>query len=154
MKKRILGVAAALLLLLPGCAGGGSIKTVDVQKAAKTLISSVKFQDQMSEVSQETAVKIYGIGSGDVVKAAVYESTGATAEEVAAFEAKDGKAADRVKQKAEERVETQKAGFQDYQPKEMEKLKNPVLVEKGNYVILCVSNDNEAAKKTVDGFFS
>ena len=154
MKKRILCAAAALLLLLPGCHGGGSTKAADVQKVAEELISSVKFKDQMSELNQDMAVKLYGIDSGDLVKAAVYESTGATAEEVAAFEAKDEQAAGRVKEKAEQHIEDQKAGFQDYQPAEMAKLKEPVLEEKGKYVILCVSDENETAKKTIDGFFS
>lgn len=36
----------------------------------------------------------------------------------------------------------------------MAKLKDPVLEEKGKYVILCVSDDNATAKKTIDGFFS
>lgn len=154
MRKRILCAAAILLLLLPGCSGGGNTKTADVQKVAEGLISSVKFKDQMSELNQNTAVKIYGIDSGDAVKAAVYESTGATAEEVAAFEAKDEQAAGRIKEKAEQRIKDQKAGFQDYQPAEMAKLKDPVLVEKGKYVVLCVSDDNETAKKTINGFFS
>lgn len=154
MKKGLLCAAAVLLLLLPGCSGGSAAKTADVQKVADGLISAVKFKDQMSVLKQDTAVKLYGIDSGDVTKAAVYESTGATAEEVAAFEAKDEQAAGRVKEKAEQRVEDQKSGFQDYQPAEMAKLKNPVLVEKGKYVVLCVSDDNETAKKTIDGFFS
>jgi hypothetical protein len=38
----------------------------------------------------------------------------------------------------------------DYQPKEMEKLKNPVLVTAGNYVILCVSDDNAKAQKIIE----
>lgn len=151
MKKRVLWVLAALLLLT-GCSGG-KVKDADVQKVAQGLISSVKFQDQMSELKQDTAVHLFGLNSGDVVKAAVYESTGATAEEVAAFEAKDEAAAVRVKEKAEERIENQKAGFQDYQPKEMIKLKGPVLEEKGKYVILCVSDDNAAAQRTIDGYF-
>jgi len=154
MKKGLLCAAAMLLLLLPGCSGVSAAKTADVQKVADGLISSVKFKDQMSMLKQDTAVKLYGIDSGDVTKAAVYESTGATAEEVAAFEAKDEQAAGRVKEKAQQRIEDQKSGFQDYQPAEMAKLKNPVLVEKGKYVILCVSDDNETAKKTIDGFFS
>ncbi|MCI1966164.1 MAG: DUF4358 domain-containing protein [Oscillospiraceae bacterium] len=154
MKKGILCAAAVLMILLPGCSGGEKTKTVDVQKVAEGLISSVEFKDQMSTLNQDTAVKIYGMEDGDVVKATVYESTGATAEEVAAFEAKDEEAAGRIKEKAEQRIEDQRAGFQDYQPAEMKKLEAPVLEEKGKYVILCVSDDNETAKKTIDGFFS
>ena len=149
MKKGFLGVFAAILLLLPGCSGTGTA-SADVQKLADGLISGVKFQDQMSALGQNAAVKLFGLEAGDVAKAAAYESTGATAEEVAAFEAKDEAAAGRVKQKVEERIETQRAGFKDYQPAEMEKLKNPVVVAKGKYVVLCVSDDDAAAEKVID----
>lgn len=149
MKRRIAGLLAAFLLVLTGCSAGGTV-SADVQKLADGLISGVKFQDQMSALGQDTAVKLYDIEAGDVAKAGVYESTGATAEEVAAFEAKDEAAAGRVKEKVGERIETQRAGFQDYQPAEMEKLKNPVVVAKGKYVVLCVSDDNAAAQKIID----
>jgi len=154
MKKKILGIAVALLIFMTGCSSSKDVKDVDVQSVADELISTIQFQDQMSELNQKTAVNIFGIDSDDIVKAAVYESTGATAEEVAAFESKDEQAAQRVKKKAEERIETQKSGFQDYVPTEMEKLKDPVLEQYGKYVILCVSNDNTTAKQTIDGFFS
>ena len=149
MKKRILGMLAAVLLLIPGCSGGGAV-SADVRKLADDLASSLEFQDQMSLLGQDTAVKIYGLEAGDVAKAGVYESTGATAEEIAAFEAKDEAAAGRVKEKVEERIEAQRAGFRDYQPAELEKLKNPVVVAKGKYVVLCVSDDNAAAQKAID----
>ena len=154
MKKGMFGVfAAALLLFAVGCSDGGAGKSVDVQQVADGLIQSVRFKDQMSSLKQETAVKIYGMEAGDVVKAGVYESTGATAEEVAAFEAKDAAAAGRVKEKVGERIEAQKAGFKDYQPAEMTKLEDPVVVAKGSYVILCVSDDNAGAQKVIDGYF-
>lgn len=154
MKRGIFGAfAAAFFLLAVGCSDGGAGRAVDVQQVADGLIQSVKFQDQMSALKQETAVKLYGFEAGDVVKAGVYESTGATAEEVAAFEAKDAAAAGRVKEKVEERIEAQRAGFKDYQPAEMAKLEDPVVVAKGNYVILCVSDDNAGAQKAIDGYF-
>ncbi|MFU0831955.1 MAG: DUF4358 domain-containing protein [Oscillospiraceae bacterium] len=152
--KKILSIAAALLIVLTGCASSGNIKDVDVQKIADELINTITFQDEMSELNQDTAIGIFGIETDDVVKAAVYESTGATAEEVAAFECKDEQAAGRIKKKAEDRIETQRTGFQDYMPAEMEKLKDPVLIQQGKYVILCVSDDNETAKQTIDQFFS
>ena len=151
MKKGIWSILAALLILLPGCTGGGT-RSADVEKIAEELISSVKFQDEMSKTGKDTAVKIYGMEAADVVRAGVYESTGATAEEVAAFEAKDGAAAARIREKVGERVETQRAGFQDYRPAEMEKLKDPVIAAKGNYVVLCVSGDNAKAKKVIGSY--
>jgi len=151
MKKQIICILAAALLFASGCAKNTNI-TMDTSAVADKLISTVKFSDQMSAVDDKTALKLYGLKSEDVTKLKVYESTGATAEEVAAFEAKDNTAAAAVKEAAQKRIEDQKTGFADYQPKEMAKLKAPVLIAKGKYVILCVSDDNSTAQKVIDGF--
>lgn len=151
MKKILLFALAAALLLCAGCASK-TAKTVDTQEVAKKLVSTVKFADQMSQIESKTALKLYGLDESTVAKLTVYESTGATAEEVAAFEAKDEKSATKVKEAAQKRIEDQKAGFADYQPKEMAKLKSPVLEVSGKYVILCVSDENSTAQKTIDSF--
>jgi len=41
----------------------------------------------------------------------------------------------------------------DYNPEEMPKLENPIVVAKGNYVVLCLSGDNDNAKKVIDSCF-
>lgn len=150
MKQWIAAMMAAALMFCAGCAQQPKVN-VDASAAADKIIASVKFDDQMSAVDDKTAQKLYGFGDGVVRNMKVYESTGATAEEVAVFEAKDEASAQTVKKAAQDRIENQKEGFQDYQPKEMTKLKNPVLVQSGKYVVLCVSNDNTAAQKAIDG---
>lgn len=153
MKKRIVCVlAAALMLFTAGCAKQGGAVNADVNTIADGIVKSVKFTDQMSPIDQKTAVKNYGLTASDVTKAKVYESTGATAEEVAAFEAKDETAANRVKKAADTRVADQKTAFQDYQPKEMTKLKTPLIVQSGKYVVLVVADDTSGAKKVTDQY--
>jgi hypothetical protein len=68
------------------------------------------------------------------------------------FEAMDEAAAERVKKAAQGRVEDQKSAFQDYQPKEMAKLKNPLLIQSGRYVVLVVADDTSGAKKITDRY--
>nr|WP_319489426.1 DUF4358 domain-containing protein [uncultured Caproiciproducens sp.] len=152
MKKTILIILASALLLAAGCAANVQ-KSINTEEVAKKLISSIQFSDQMSMIEGKTALKLYGLDESTVSKSDVYESTGATAEEVAVFEAKDEASAAKVKKAAQQRMEDQRASFTDYQPQEMEKLKSPVLVENGKYVILCVSNDNSGAQKVIDSFF-
>ncbi len=148
-------LAAALLLLSAGCAERAkTAKAVDVTAVADGIAKAVKFKDQMSPVDQKRAVELYGLDAADVVKARVYESTGATAEEVAAFEAKDDSAAAKVRQAASQRVEDQKAAFQGYQPKEMAKLKTPLLLQSGRYVVLVVADDTSQAKSAADKYLS
>lgn len=150
MKKYIALLLTALLLFAGGCAGNGAALKLDPSAAADRLLASVPFKDQMSPADPAMALQIYGLDESIVSRAKVYESTGATAEEIAVFEAKDGTSLNKVKEAAQKRIEDQRAGFQDYQPKEMEKLKNPVLLTAGNYVFLCVSDDNAKAQKVIN----
>lgn len=141
---------AVLLLVTAGCSKQSGTVKFDVDGLADQIIKAVKFNDQMSAVKQKTAITIYGLDAKDVVKAKAYESTGATAEEVAVFEGKDETAAANINKAAVNRVETQKTSYKDYQPKEMEKLKKPLIVTKGNYVILCIADDTFPAQKVID----
>lgn len=151
MKRKLACFLAALALLATaGCAGKGAAVSMDVGKTADSIAKTVKFSDQMSAVDQKTAEKLFGLDSGSVVSAKAYESTGATAEEVAAFEAKDEASEKQIAAAVKKRVENQKAAFQDYQPKEMTKLQNPLIVEKGNYVFLCVADDPAPAQQAID----
>ena len=151
MKKTLAFLMTVLFLFAAGCAEQGADVSVDVEKAADELIAGIKFSDQMSAVDEKTAQRLFALGDGDAVKMKVYESTGATAEEVAVFEAKDADAAGRIRDAAETRIGDQRDAFQDYQPKEMEKLKDPVLEVQGNYVFLCVSDDKAGAEKIIGG---
>lgn len=146
---------AAALLFSAGCANQTKpARTADVTAVADEIMKNVKFKDQMSPIEQKTALNLYGLDSADVAKARVYESTGATAEEVAAFEAKDDTSAAKVKQSAAQRVEDQKDAFEGYQPKEMTKLKTPFLVQSGKYVVLVVADDTSPAKIVADKYFA
>lgn len=151
MRKVITLVMAALFVFAAGCAQKTNGLNVDAAAAADKLASSVKFSDQMTAVEEKTALKLYGLDPGAVAGVKAYESSGATAEEIAVFEAKDDASAGKVREAAQKRIENQKSAFQDYQPKEMAKLKDPVLVTTGRFVVLCVSNDNSTARNTING---
>ena len=71
---------------------------------------------------------------------------------MAVIEARDAESAQTVMEFARARIASQKAEFEDYAPEELAKLNDPVLVRAGKYVILCLSNDNAAAERIVEGF--
>lgn len=93
--------------------------------------------------------RAYGISEGDVVSGRLYLSSGATAEEIAVFEAKDDTAAERLLAAARERVEAQKTAFEDYAPAEMAKLNSAVVERNGKIIALCIADDSAAAQKKV-----
>ena len=100
----------------------------------------------------EKAREVYLLDADAVTEGKVYVSTGATAEEIAVWYAASPEKVDIVKKALEERIDYQRTGFEDYNAQELTKLKNPVLEVKGQYVILCISD--EKAKSIIDKAFS
>ena len=59
------------------------------------------------------------------------------------LQVKDKSKLDSVKEKINTRLQERKEAFESYLPKEVGKIENNILIVKGNYVILCISNDNK-----------
>lgn len=125
--------------------------TVDVIDTADKLQSEIKYKDTLNELSSDMIQKLFGLAADtDYVKGKVYVgSGGATAEEIACFEAKDSDGAAKIKTALENRIDSQKTAFENYQPQEMDKLNNPVLVVKDKYVMMCISDDNSKAQEII-----
>lgn len=125
--------------------------SVDVISVADKLKSEIEYKDALNELSADMVQKLFGLAADtDYVKGKVYVgSGGATAEEVACFEAKDTDSAAKIKTALENRIESQKKAFENYQPQEMTKLNSPVLVVKDNYVMMCISDDNSKAESII-----
>lgn len=149
MKKMHMGaLLLGLLLVLAGC-GKQEAKEVEPSVLADTLNSTLTFQDEMTSVDTAAVVRLYGIDEADMAAYKVYTSTGATAEEIAVFKAKDEEAADRIYQAMQTRVENQKTAYESYNPNEMKKLQDPFIRKQGVMVVLCISDDTPAAEQAV-----
>ena len=169
MKKKICLIVAILSVCAAGftaCGGSDSSskggdtpasaaeqknETKDVAAVADKLKSDIKYADELNELDKAMVSKIIGVNDDLYTAGKVYiGSGGATAEEIACFEAKDEAAAGEIKKALEARIESQKAAFENYQPKEMTKLNDPVLVVSGKYVFMCLSDDNAKAKEIIN----
>ena len=153
MKKiSILLTLIMIVLVAAGCSSSQSV-TLDVQQTADKLSQEVSFQDQLTSLDQDAALKLYDLTADDVQAVALYVGTGATAEEISVWQGKDANAAKNIQNAVNTRIENQKESFVDYNPEVMPKLENPIVVAKGNYVVLCLSGDNDNAKKVIDSCF-
>lgn len=150
MKKlvAIIMMVCMTLSLTVGC--GEEAVTVDVKQMAADLKANLEFVDELSEVDTETALALYGLTTEQVPNSSVYMSSMATAEEIAVFEAKDSETLEQVKAAVDQRIVDQRKAYEDYVPGELEKLTDPTIVVKGNYVVLCVSDDDDASKKEIE----
>ena len=57
-----------------------------------------------------------------------------------------------IKDKINIRLQDRKEAFESYLPKEVGKIENSVFLTKGNYVILCISNDNTKINELIDSY--
>ena len=153
--KKILCTLMAVMCIgtaaLTGCGSDSDSSTAgSANSAAAAQTNESVDVTAVAELDEAKIEKIIGISADSYTKAKVYvSSSGGTAEEIDCFEAKDADSAKAIADTLTARVESQKKVFENYVPEEMTKLNDPVLVTNGNYVYLCLSNDNDKAKEII-----
>lgn len=146
VKARTAASAAQVFSLY---SGGGSL---DTAAFAADMLSSVPFKDNMSEVSESVAARMFELEPGAALNGTVYTSGGGTAEEFAVFECADAAQAEALTEKLRKRVESRKGDFDVYKPEEMPKLNSAFVVSKGNLAFMCISDDNSAAEAVINKY--
>ena len=166
MNKRIICAAMCAVMAISGAAltgcgdsgdSSGSGKSssakadtkLDAAAIADKLFNDIEYKDQLVELSEEKVEGVVGIPKDKFKVAKVYRGSGATAEEIDCFEAKDENSAKEIESALKTRIENQKTAFKDYVPAEMTKLNDPVLKVEGNYVFLSLSDDSSKAKEII-----
>lgn len=148
MKLNKLLCAASLLMLLAGCTSSPSNTEVDLTKISETIYEKVDSGElemgMMSENLDATALKdLYELDINDLKSYDVRMALiNVQANEVAMFEAKDGKF-DTVKKGVEKRLENLKELWSQYLPDQYELVKNAQTYENGNYYFFVVGSDAE-----------
>ena len=152
MRKRLIAcLGLTLTMVLAGCGSKAEEKTIDAQALASDLVEKVTYTDELNEIDSEMAGELYQIETA--VNAYVYVSSGATAEEVAVFEFADAADAEEAVKAADTRIQEQKDSFATYIPEEVDKLEHTVVEQKGRYLVVCVTDDQDAAKSIIEEYF-
>lgn len=153
MKKIIAAMMVCLTLFtVTGCSREKKEdRVIDVHTMAQSLLNDITYEDQLTQVEGNMFQMIYGIAEDDIEEYEAYVSTGATAEEITVIKAKDKATAEAIEEKLSERVAAQKASFESYIPKEVEKLEEAIVYQEGVYVILSISNESDKAENIVEG---
>lgn len=156
MKKKIVIIGIILIIIIIGVcikfvfSDTNTEITLDMRKLAEELINAQIFEDQLNEVDKESIIKKYNLNAEKIKNVDVYVGTGATAEEILIMELLDKEDISETKKIMETQIEERKLDFQDYLPKEVFKLENYILESKGNYIVLCISNDSDKAKEIIN----
>ena len=156
MKKKIVIIGIILIIIIIGVcikfvfSDTNTEITLDMPKLAEELINAQIFEDQLNEVDKESIIKKYNLNAEKIKNVDAYVGTGATAEEILIMELLDKEDISATKKIMETQIEERKLDFQDYLPKEVFKLENYILESKGNYIVLCISNDSDKAKEIIN----
>ena len=82
-------------------------KSVDAKAIADSLLSEISYTDQLSAVDLDTAKMFLNFADVEINEAYIYESSGATAEEIVVLVCKDSDSAAKAKSAFEQRVSEQ-----------------------------------------------
>lgn len=145
MKKRV--ITALLILGMAVLAGCGSKKAMNAEEVSGRLLKEITYQDELNAMDLDTAGMILNLADLDIKNAAIYETSGWTAEEIVVLECASPAEADKAKTVLQTRVEEQKTNYTDYVPEELDKLNKAVIAESGNFAVLSVSNEPDKAKE-------
>lgn len=125
-------------------------KNVSAKDVADNLLKNVSFKDELSEMDIDTATMFYDFSSVEIDEAYIYESSGATAEEIVVIKCKDSDNAAKLKDIFAKRIDEQIESYTDYVPEEVPKLKDAVTVVNGDVAVLCVCDESAKAKGIIE----
>jgi len=153
MKRNTAVILAVVCLLsaLCGC-GGSEKKELSVEALSADLLENAKFTDSLDRLDAPVVPLLYSVDPADYTACAVYCGTGATAEEIAVFEAVDEAAAGRLLAAAQARVAAQIETYKDYGPEDARMLEDSIVRQNGRFVIVVVCADGKGAAAVVEQY--
>ena len=157
MKKKVLiCISLIIILIIIGIIIFLNMKNeniqINIEKLSEEIFKSESFEDELIKVDSEMVMNNYGFTNEEIKQLISYQGSGATSEEILVLEANDKSKLNNIKEKINVRLAERKEVFESYLPKEVYKIDNNILSIKGNYVILCVSNDSNKVNDTINNY--
>lgn len=145
LKKLIFIPILVLVLLASSCSGGS---TKPSQTLADEILQSVEFEAPLTQMESGDAQSLYGFDEGEA-QVLAYVSSGAFTDELAIITPISITPA-AAKENILSRQKVLISDYSSYRPQEVSKLENMVLLKDADRLILCFSNDVNAAGKIKD----
>lgn len=161
MNKKVL-ISIIIVILILAVVGGILVLNnnnkniqINIDELATKIMETGAFTDELAKVDGEMIRDNYGFTDEEIKELVSYQGSGATSEEIVIIQVNDKNYLNSVKEKINTRLVERKEAFESYLPEEVFKIDNNTLEVKGNYVIMCISNDsnkvNEAIKNYIKG---
>ena len=122
---------------------------IDIEELSTQIIERGSFSDELAKVDSQMVMNDYSFTSDEIKAIVSYQGSGATSEELVILEVNDKSFLSSVKNKVNTRLDERKEAFESYLPAEVFKIDNSLLEVKGNYLILCISNDYDKAETII-----
>ena len=140
-------VTVVAAFVLGAC--GGKKADFDVEALGNELNEQITYADTLMPLDLDTAGMFLNLSEINVTKAAIYEGSGGTAEEIVVLECATEDDAKKAEEVLKTRVSEQIESFTDYVPGELTKLNAAVIKVNGKYAVLSVSNTPDVAGKII-----
>ena len=127
----------------------GKEKSFDAEAAFKALLNDVTYTKELTDVSGNAPYWFSGMPDGAEIK--MYRAAGSSfTDQLIMITAKDEKDVEAVKASADAYIAGLTNQAQKYSPEEIQKLKNAVVFDSGNYVIVCITEDTDTVNKILE----
>lgn len=156
IKKNILYfmIAVFSLILLVGCNSNSGKKNLDIANTVNKIKTEIKFPE-MVEISRNDISNYYDLNMSDIENIHLsINASGGFPDEIAIVKVDSSNNVKSIKESFEKRKQQLIKTFENYQPNEMYKLNQSVIVSKDNYVAFIVSSNSNQAKKIFLNSFS
>lgn len=125
---------------------------INIEELAQRIVKSSSFEDSLEKVDNELIMNTYGFLPDSIEEIISYQGSGASSEEVLILKVKDVNNVNNEKEIIETRLNEKKDAYASYMPEEVNKIENRILIEKGNYLILCICNDYDTVNNIIDDY--
>lgn len=139
------------LFFTTGCQKEEKEYNIDPAKLTDDVLHNVQFASDMIEVDKDSLSTLYTIEDGIEVQA--YIAGGTIADEIVVFTAPDQAASDQMLEHAKAYIQDRIKAFSEYAPAEVAKLQKSYTVQKGKYVVVCITDDIDNAKEIINKHF-
>ena len=125
---------------------------INIEELSSKIIESGAFEDTLEKVDSTMTINNYNFMESQIKEILSYQGSGATSEEIVIIQVKEKSGIKTIKEKINIRLEERKEAFASYLPKEVYKIENNVLMVKGDYVILSISNDTKKVSDVINKY--
>jgi hypothetical protein len=128
--------------------------SIAVKEIADKIMKDIRF-GMVGTMGEDQAKEFYALDPSLVSEYMIFHAMiNVRSDELAIFKVKDKKDIDKIKAGILKRQEMLNNIWKQYLPDQHEKVKNYVIVEKDNYIMYSISDNQEKAKEIFNSFFS